>query len=218
LWARERIRSAYRRLTPTAGSSWPSVSWSLSSLPMPRSPGSSPGSASTASFPSLCTAFLPAPLSSTGRRILRSSSRPSPQTAMHNSGNTLWRRHEGLLYSFRFGSSSLRRAPAPLRFVRSLRACRFAQPSPACHGRPGRPRRPRRGERFVRFLTPTENKRLNELIGFLCIMLGLLVAAALFTYNPNDASFNVAARPPDGQPAHNLIGPVGAYGSDLLFQ
>jgi S-DNA-T family DNA segregation ATPase FtsK/SpoIIIE len=70
----------------------------------------------------------------------------------------------------------------------------------------------------VRFLTPTENKRLNELIGFLCIMLGLLVAAALFTYNPNDASFNVAARPPDGQPAHNLIGPVGAYGSDLLFQ
>jgi S-DNA-T family DNA segregation ATPase FtsK/SpoIIIE len=70
----------------------------------------------------------------------------------------------------------------------------------------------------VRFLTPTENKRLNELVGFLCIMLGLLVAAALFTYNPNDASFNVAARPPGGQPAHNLIGPAGAYGSDLLFQ
>ena len=70
----------------------------------------------------------------------------------------------------------------------------------------------------MRFLTPTENKRLNELIGFLCMVLGLLVAAALFTYNPADASFNVAARAPDSQPAHNLIGPVGAYGADLLFQ
>jgi len=70
----------------------------------------------------------------------------------------------------------------------------------------------------VRFLTPTENKRLNELIGFLFIVVGLLVAAALFTYNPNDASFNVAARAPEGQPAHNLIGPIGAFGADLLFQ
>jgi S-DNA-T family DNA segregation ATPase FtsK/SpoIIIE len=70
----------------------------------------------------------------------------------------------------------------------------------------------------VRFLTPTENKRLNELIGFLCMMFGLLIAAALFTYNPADASFNVAARPVDGQTTHNFIGPVGAYGSDLLFQ
>jgi len=28
----------------------------------------------------------------------------------------------------------------------------------------------------VRFLTPTENKRLNELIGFLCMTLAVLVA------------------------------------------
>jgi DNA segregation ATPase FtsK/SpoIIIE, S-DNA-T family len=70
----------------------------------------------------------------------------------------------------------------------------------------------------VRFLTPTGNKRLNELIGFLCIVLGLLVSAALFTYSPTDNSFNVAAHAPDGNPSHNFIGPIGAYGSDLLFQ
>src|SRR6516164_2262222 len=32
----------------------------------------------------------------------------------------------------------------------------------------------------VRFLTPTGNKRLNELIGFLCMTLALLIAASLF--------------------------------------
>jgi S-DNA-T family DNA segregation ATPase FtsK/SpoIIIE len=70
----------------------------------------------------------------------------------------------------------------------------------------------------VRFLTPTENKRLNELIGFLCISLAVLIALALISYSPRDASFNVSAQPPEGSPARNWIGPVGAYGSDLLFQ
>ena len=70
----------------------------------------------------------------------------------------------------------------------------------------------------MRFLTPTENKRLNELIGFLCITLAVLMAFALLTYQPSDASFNVSAPPRDGSPARNWIGPVGAYGADLLFQ
>src|SRR5690349_424613 len=43
-------------------------------------------------------------------------------------------------------------------------------------------------------------------------------ATTLLTYTPNDASFDVAARAPEGQPAHNLIGPIGAFGADLLFQ
>jgi S-DNA-T family DNA segregation ATPase FtsK/SpoIIIE len=68
----------------------------------------------------------------------------------------------------------------------------------------------------VRFLTPTGNKRLNELIGFLCMVAALLIAAALFTYWPGDTSFNVSASH-DAQ-AHNLIGPFGAYTSDALFQ
>jgi DNA segregation ATPase FtsK/SpoIIIE, S-DNA-T family len=70
----------------------------------------------------------------------------------------------------------------------------------------------------VRFLTPTENKRLNELIGFLCMTLAVLMALALISYSPHDAALNVAAPAPDESPARNWIGPVGAYGSDLLFQ
>ena len=70
----------------------------------------------------------------------------------------------------------------------------------------------------MRFLKPTENKRLNELIGFLCITLALLMALALLSYSPKDASFDVSAAAPDNVPARNWIGPVGAYGSDLMFQ
>jgi S-DNA-T family DNA segregation ATPase FtsK/SpoIIIE len=70
----------------------------------------------------------------------------------------------------------------------------------------------------VRLLTPTENKRLNELIGFLCITLAVLMALALISYSPHDAAFNVAAPAPDGGPARNWIGPVGAYSSDAMFQ
>ncbi len=70
----------------------------------------------------------------------------------------------------------------------------------------------------MRFLTPTGNKRLNELVGFLWITLAVLIALGLISYSPRDASFNVSAAAPDGSPARNWIGPVGAYGSDLLFQ
>jgi S-DNA-T family DNA segregation ATPase FtsK/SpoIIIE len=70
----------------------------------------------------------------------------------------------------------------------------------------------------LRFLTPTENKRFNELIGFLCITLAVLMALALLSYNPHDASFNVSARASSDGAVRNWIGPAGAYGSDLLFQ
>jgi S-DNA-T family DNA segregation ATPase FtsK/SpoIIIE len=70
----------------------------------------------------------------------------------------------------------------------------------------------------VRFLTPTGNKRLNELVGFLCITLAVLIALALLSYSPKDAAFNVSAAAPDGSPTRNWIGPTGAYGADLLFQ
>jgi S-DNA-T family DNA segregation ATPase FtsK/SpoIIIE len=70
----------------------------------------------------------------------------------------------------------------------------------------------------VRVLTPTENKRLNELIGFLCITIAILLALALLTYQPEDVAFNVSAPPADGPLARNWIGPVGAYAADLLFQ
>ena len=70
----------------------------------------------------------------------------------------------------------------------------------------------------MRFLTPTGNKRFNELIGFLCITLAVLMALALLSYSPKDSAFNVSATPPDGNPARNWIGPAGAYTADFLFQ
>jgi S-DNA-T family DNA segregation ATPase FtsK/SpoIIIE len=70
----------------------------------------------------------------------------------------------------------------------------------------------------VRVLTPTENHRLNELIGFVGITMAILVALALGSYSPHDPSFNVSAGSTDLHSAHNWIGPVGAYGADLLFQ
>ena len=70
----------------------------------------------------------------------------------------------------------------------------------------------------MRFLTPTENKRLNELIGFLCIVAAILIGLALISYSPRDAAFNVSATGGDGQITHNWMGPVGAYTSDLVFQ
>ncbi len=70
----------------------------------------------------------------------------------------------------------------------------------------------------MRFLTPTGNKRLNELIGFLCLVAAILMALSLLTYNPRDAAFNVSAVASEDHPAHNWIGPFGAYLSDVLFQ
>ncbi len=70
----------------------------------------------------------------------------------------------------------------------------------------------------MRVLTPTENNRLNELIGFLGVTIAILMALALLSYSPHDPSFNVSADSPDIHAARNWIGPVGAYGADLFFQ
>src|ERR1700722_5230911 len=73
-------------------------------------------------------------------------------------------------------------------------------------------------ETFVRVLTPTENHRLNELIGFIGMTIGILVALALISYSPHDPSLNVSAESSALHAARNWIGPVGAYGADILFQ
>ncbi|MGD0957464.1 MAG: DNA translocase FtsK [Candidatus Acidiferrales bacterium] len=70
----------------------------------------------------------------------------------------------------------------------------------------------------MRVLTPTENKRFNELIGFVGLSLAALLALSLLSYSPHDASFDVSAPPPGAGPARNWIGPVGAYLADLFFQ
>src|SRR5712671_4930747 len=73
-------------------------------------------------------------------------------------------------------------------------------------------------ETCVRVLTPSENNRLNELIGFLGVTIAILIALALLSYSPHDPSFNVSADSPDVHAARHWIGLVGAYGADLFFQ
>lgn len=73
-------------------------------------------------------------------------------------------------------------------------------------------------EIFVRIFELTENRRINEFVGFIGATLGVLLALSLLSYSPEDGAFNVAAPPPIGGPAHNWIGPVGAHIADLFFQ
>ncbi len=66
--------------------------------------------------------------------------------------------------------------------------------------------------------TPTSNRRLNELTGFLVLVFALLLVLSLVSYSPLDPSLNTAASPPLGRPAHNWIGLFGATVSDLALQ
>jgi S-DNA-T family DNA segregation ATPase FtsK/SpoIIIE len=71
---------------------------------------------------------------------------------------------------------------------------------------------------IARTFTPTANRRLNELIGFLVFVFAVLLVLALVSYSPLDPSLNTAANPPAGRPAHNWIGVFGAIVSDLALQ
>jgi S-DNA-T family DNA segregation ATPase FtsK/SpoIIIE len=71
---------------------------------------------------------------------------------------------------------------------------------------------------FFRLCTPTSNKRLNELVGFLYFVSACLLLLALASYSPLDPSLNTAAAVSARHPAHNWVGVVGAMVSDLLLQ
>jgi S-DNA-T family DNA segregation ATPase FtsK/SpoIIIE len=66
----------------------------------------------------------------------------------------------------------------------------------------------------MKLLSPTPQKRINELIGLLLLSLGLVVLLSLASYHVQDPSLNTAAatRP------RNLIGYPGAWFADLLLQ
>ena len=66
--------------------------------------------------------------------------------------------------------------------------------------------------------TPTKNRRLNELIGFLLLVSALLLFLALVSYSPLDPSLNTASARPAWKPTHNFIGIVGAYFADFALQ
>jgi S-DNA-T family DNA segregation ATPase FtsK/SpoIIIE len=70
----------------------------------------------------------------------------------------------------------------------------------------------------TRAFTPTANRRLNELIGFLVFVFAVLLVLALISYSPLDPSLNTAGSPLAGSPAHNWIGVFGALVADLALQ
>ncbi len=70
---------------------------------------------------------------------------------------------------------------------------------------------------FSRVFTPTKNRRLNELAGFLLFVSAVLLFLALVSYSPTDPSLNTAASL-GVQSANNWIGLFGAMLSDLLLQ
>ena len=75
---------------------------------------------------------------------------------------------------------------------------------------------------LMRFLenafSPTANRRLNELVGFLLCVSALLLFLALASYSPLDPSLNSASVLTGTHVARNWIGLVGAIISDLMLQ
>ena len=63
-------------------------------------------------------------------------------------------------------------------------------------------------------LTPTRNRRLNELVGLLVLASAILLLLSLLSYRPTDPSFNTTGP----GPVRNWIGPVGAHLSDFILQ
>jgi S-DNA-T family DNA segregation ATPase FtsK/SpoIIIE len=70
----------------------------------------------------------------------------------------------------------------------------------------------------ARIFNPTNNRRLNELLGFLLCVSALLLFLALASYSPLDPSLNSASVLTGSRVTRNWIGLVGAYGADLLLQ
>jgi S-DNA-T family DNA segregation ATPase FtsK/SpoIIIE len=66
--------------------------------------------------------------------------------------------------------------------------------------------------------TPTGNRRLNELVGFLMCVSALLLFLALASYSPLDPSWNSASVLTGSHAARNWIGVVGAFAADMLLQ
>jgi S-DNA-T family DNA segregation ATPase FtsK/SpoIIIE len=67
-------------------------------------------------------------------------------------------------------------------------------------------------------LTPTRNRRLNEVTGMVLLVAASLLFLALVSYRPTDPSLNTVGGYAAGHQAHNWIGLIGASISDLLFQ
>jgi DNA segregation ATPase FtsK/SpoIIIE, S-DNA-T family len=66
----------------------------------------------------------------------------------------------------------------------------------------------------MKLISPTANKRLNEVTGFVFLSLGIITLLSLVSYRVQDPSWNTAS---DAHPL-NLAGYPGAWLADLIFQ
>ncbi len=67
-------------------------------------------------------------------------------------------------------------------------------------------------------LTPTRNRRVNEVTGMVLLVAASLLFLALASYHPTDPSLNTVGGSAAGRQAHNWTGLIGATISDLLLQ
>ena len=67
----------------------------------------------------------------------------------------------------------------------------------------------------MRLFTPTQSKRLNEVMGFLFLAAGILVLLSFASFHPSDPSWNTIS---EAKGAENLIGPAGAWVADAFLQ
>ncbi len=63
-------------------------------------------------------------------------------------------------------------------------------------------------------VTPTRNRRFNEMVGLVLLLAALLLLLALASYSPRDPSLDTAG----AQGIHNWAGRIGASTSDILLQ
>ena len=66
----------------------------------------------------------------------------------------------------------------------------------------------------MKLLSPTQHKRLNELIGLLILSMGLVMLLSLVSYHAQDPSWDTAS---NARPL-NLVGYPGSYLCDFLYQ
>jgi DNA segregation ATPase FtsK/SpoIIIE, S-DNA-T family len=62
----------------------------------------------------------------------------------------------------------------------------------------------------------TNNKRIREIKGVMCLALAIFLLLCLISYHPQDPSFTRFVA--DGKATHNVIGPVGSYIADSLIR
>ncbi len=67
----------------------------------------------------------------------------------------------------------------------------------------------------MKLLGPTSFPRLNEASGVVYLIASILLTGSLYTYRPEDASWNTAAA---AERTANLVGPYGALAADLAYQ